>query len=69
MIEINNATGRALDRAVDKKNFSTVAKKLLKGENRGTESISVAFVKKAEIQKLNKKFRNKDKPTDVLSLS
>jgi len=67
MIEINNLTkGYPLGR-VDKKIFSTVAKKVLSGENRGTESISLAFVDKKEMQKLNKKFRNKNKPTDVLS--
>jgi len=70
MIEINNLTNFA----VDKKLFSTVAKKVLLGENRRTpacrqagKTISVAFVDKAEIQKLNKKFRKKNKPTDVLS--
>jgi probable rRNA maturation factor len=63
MIEINNLT----DFSVDKKLFSTVAKKVLKGENRERETISLAFVGKAEIKKLNKKFRQKDKPTDVLS--
>ena len=78
MIEINNlAKGYSLGR-VDKKVFSTVAKKVLKGENReiptlsrthekiGAE-ISLAFVDKEEIKNLNKKFRKKNKPTDVLS--
>jgi len=66
-IEINNLTkGHPLGR-VDKKVFSAVAKKVLKGENRERENISVAFVDKAEIKKLNKKFRQKNKPTDVLS--
>jgi len=63
MIEINNLTNFS----VDKKLFSTVAKKVLKGENRVTETISLAFVGKAEIKKLNKKFRKKNKATDVLS--
>jgi rRNA maturation RNase YbeY len=63
MIEINNLTGFP----VDKKSFSQVAKKVLLGENRGTETLSLAFVSKAEIKKLNKKFRKKDKATDVLS--
>jgi len=67
MIEINNLTkGYPLGR-VDKKLFSTVAKKVLKGENRERETISLAFVGKAEIKKLNKKFRKKNKATDVLS--
>lgn len=62
-IEINNLT----DFAVDEKLFSTVAKKVLSGENRQTETLSLAFVDKEEIRKLNKEFRKKDKPTDVLS--
>lgn len=67
MIEINNITGHPLGVAVDKKLFSTVAKKVLKGENRETETISLAFVGQAEIKKLNKKFRKENKATDVLS--
>ena len=63
MLEINNLTNFVLD----KRSFSTVAKKVLKGENRETETLSLAFVKKEEIKKLNKKFRKKNKATDVLS--
>jgi rRNA maturation RNase YbeY len=63
MIEINNLTNFA----VDKKVFSTVAKKVLLGENRGTETLSLAFIGKREMQKINKKYRGKNKPTDVLS--
>jgi len=63
MIEINNLTKFA----VDKKKFSTVAKNVLKGENKESETVSLAFVSKEEIEKLNKTFRKKNKPTDVLS--
>jgi len=49
------------------KSFSQVAKKVLSGENKGTYTVSLAFVTKAEMQKLNNKFRKKNKPTDVLS--
>ncbi|MBX4201100.1 rRNA maturation RNase YbeY [Candidatus Parcubacteria bacterium] len=63
MIEINNLTRFA----VDKTFFSGVAKKVLKGENKERENISVAFVSSDEIQVLNKKYRKKNKPTDVLS--
>jgi len=63
MIRIKNFTNFNLDRET----FSTVAKKVLKGENRTTETFSLALVKKGEIEKLNKKFRKKNKPTDVLS--
>lgn len=63
MIEVNNLTNfRA-----DEKSFSQVAKKILSGENKGTQSVSLAFVSKEEIKKLNKRFRKKNKPTDVLS--
>ena len=65
MIEINNLTNFT----VDKKSFSQVAKKVLMGENKRTENISLAFVGKEEIKKLNRKFRNKNKPTDVLSFN
>jgi len=65
MIEINNLTKTAVDKNV----FSTVAKIVLKGENRESETISLAFVGKEEIKKLNKKFRKKNKPTDVLSFN
>ena len=63
MIEINNLTNFP----VDKKSFSQVAKFVLKGENKESEKISLAFVEKEEIEKLNKTFRKKNKPTDVLS--
>jgi len=65
MIEINNLTSFV----VDDKKFSTVAKNVLKGENKETETISLAFVDKEEIRQLNKNFRKKDKPTDVLSFA
>ena len=65
MIEINNLTSFA----VDKKFFIRVAKKVLKGENREGENISIAFVSSAEIKKLNRKYRKKNKSTDVLSFS
>ena len=63
MIEINNLTKFV----VDKHFFTGVAKKVLKGENKGTEHVSIAFVTPDEIRALNKKYRKKDQPTDVLS--
>lgn len=63
MIEINNLTNFR----VDKRFFAGVAKKVLSGENKETEGLSIAFIGKKEIQKINKKYRNKNKPTDVLS--
>jgi probable rRNA maturation factor len=63
MIEINNLTSFA----VDKKFFTGVAKIVLKGENKEKKNLSVVFVGKEEIKKINKKYRNKNHPTDVLS--
>ncbi|MEK7663982.1 MAG: rRNA maturation RNase YbeY [Patescibacteria group bacterium] len=63
MIDINNFTKFA----VDKRFFWGVAKKVLKGENEQLDNLSIAFVSSQEIKKLNKKYRNKNKPTDVLS--
>ncbi|MEK7664796.1 MAG: rRNA maturation RNase YbeY [Patescibacteria group bacterium] len=63
MIEINNLAGLA----VDKKFFTGVAKKVLKGENKEKKNLSVVFVPTGEIRKLNKKYRKKNKATDVLS--
>ena len=62
MIDINNFSKFK----ADEKSFSQVAKKVLSGENRKT-TISLAFVNKAEMKKLNNEFRKKNKPTDVLS--
>lgn len=63
MLEINNLTKFRVER----KSFTQVAKKVLSGENRETENISLAFVTKEEMRKLNKEHRGKDEPTDVLS--
>ncbi len=65
MIEINNLTKFVVDKAF----FTGVAKKVLKGENKERENVSIAFVTPEEIQKLNRKYRNKDKSTDVLSFA
>ncbi|MBU2634988.1 rRNA maturation RNase YbeY [Patescibacteria group bacterium] len=63
MIEINNLTTSEID-----ENFvKGVAKKVLKGENRKEIDLSIVFVGEARMRKLNKKYRNKNKVTDVLS--
>jgi len=63
MIEVNNLTKFR----VNKKYLVAVAKKVLTGENKKTEHVSVALVSPQEIHALNKQYRGKDKPTDVLS--
>jgi len=63
MIEINNLTTVSVDEEFLKK----VAKKVLKGENRKEIDLSVAFIGEGRMRKLNKKYRGKNKVTDVLS--
>jgi len=66
MIEIKNLTKTA----VDKKLFAQVAKNVFRGENIGKEKeISVVFFNSGKIKELNRKYRKKDKPTDVLSFA
>jgi len=62
-LDINNLTKFK----INKKSFTQVAKIVLSGENRERESLSLAFVSKAEMQNLNKTYRGKDKATDVLA--
>ncbi|OQX01020.1 rRNA maturation RNase YbeY [Candidatus Parcubacteria bacterium A4] len=62
MIEINNLT----DNSIDEKLLKKIAEKVLKGEGRKA-SISVAFINSKKMRELNRKYRKKDKPTDVLS--
>ncbi|MDD3292868.1 MAG: rRNA maturation RNase YbeY [Candidatus Pacebacteria bacterium] len=54
------------DFEVDEKLLVSTAHKVLKEEGIN-KNIEVAFVKEEEIQALNKKYRNIDKATDVLS--
>ena len=63
MIEINNLTGSK----VDEKFLKKVAKKVLKSENIKEIDLSIVFVGEARMRKLNKKYRGKNKVTDVLS--
>lgn len=63
MIEINNLTTSK----VDEEFLKGVAKKVLKGENRKEIDLSIAFIGEARMRKLNKKYRGKNKVTDVLS--
>jgi probable rRNA maturation factor len=69
MIKITNHKNFKRPGWCPEKSFSQVAKKVLLGENKRTEIISLALVDKGEMRKLNKKFRKKDKATDVLSFN
>ena len=63
MIEVNNLTASP----VNKENLKRIAEKVLKGEKGGNKTISIALVGKIKIKELNRRYRKKDKATDVLS--
>ncbi len=63
MVEINNLTTVS----VDEKFVKGVAKKVLKCENQKEVDLSIVFVGEGRMRKLNKKYRKKNKVTDVLS--
>lgn len=62
MVELNNLTPARIDKNL----FQKIAERVLRKE-KSKISLSVAFVGQKEIRQLNKKYRKKDKPTDVLS--
>jgi len=63
MVEINNLTTSS----VDEEFLKGVAKKVLKGEDRKEVDLSIVLLGQARMRKLNKKYRGKNKVTDVLS--
>jgi len=63
MIEINNLTTAT----INERFLKGVAKKVLKGENKKKVILSIALVGSERIKKLNKKYRKKNKITDVLT--
>lgn len=62
MIEVNNLTKRKIDEEF----LKGLAKKVLKSENKILD-LSIVLAGKKKIRELNKKYRKKDKATDVLS--
>lgn len=62
-IDINNVNQEDIDIDLIK----NTAKKFLEKYNKKDFNVSIAFVDDNEIQKINKKYRHIDKPTDVLS--
>ena len=64
MIEVNNLTSKKIDL---KRVKSIILETLLQEKADTNKDISVAFVDSDEIRELNKKYRNLDYPTDVLS--
>jgi len=63
MIEINNLTTTPIEEEILKK----VAERILEGENKRNTDLSIALVGPGRIRKLNKKYRGKNRMTDVLS--
>ena len=63
MIEINNLTTVQVDEEFLKK----ICQKVLEKENKKDIELSIALVGQGRMRKLNKKYRKKNKVTDVLS--
>ena len=63
MIEINNLTTVPLNEEFLKK----ISSKVLEKENRGIADLSIVLVGQGRIRALNKKYRGKNRVTDVLA--
>jgi probable rRNA maturation factor len=64
MIEINNLTNSL----INEKQIKAIGSKILKNEKPGGKTdLSVVIVNRARIKELNRIYRGKNKPTDVLS--
>ncbi|MDP2864044.1 MAG: rRNA maturation RNase YbeY [bacterium] len=63
MIEVNNLTANPINEEF----LKGVAKKVLEGENEAENNLSIALVGQGRIRELNKKYRKKNKVTDVLT--
>ena len=65
MIEINNLTTAVVDEDFLKK----TAKIVIDGEKKKAIELSIALVRQGRIRELNKRYRGKNRVTDVLSFS
>ena len=63
MIEINNLTAGPVNESFLKKTAETV----LKRKKLAEKKLSIALIGEKKIKDLNKKYRGKDRPTDVLA--
>ena len=63
MIEINNLTTNP----IDEESFKKTAKMILKGENKKEANLSIALVGQGRIRELNRRYRGKNRITDVLA--
>jgi len=64
-IEINNRT----DHKINLKLVKQVVREFARVHKIGRKEISIAIVRDAEIEKLNKTYRQKSEPTDILSFA
>ncbi len=64
MVEINNLTTSP---RTDEGFLRRVAEKVLKGENKKDSELSIALIGQGKMRKLNKKYRGKNRVTDVLA--
>ncbi len=62
-VEVRNLTGFDIDKII----LGKIARKILKSEKKAGYAVSVVFVNKREIKTLNKIYRKKNCPTDILS--
>jgi len=65
MIEINNLTAVRIDEEF----LGKVAKKVLEGEKKEEANLSIALVGQGRMRELNKRYRGKNKVTDVLAFN
>jgi probable rRNA maturation factor len=65
VIEVNNLTAVR----IKKDSLKKIAAKVLKAEKKRISELSIALVGQKLIKKLNRKYRRKNKATDVLSFS
>lgn len=67
MVEINNLTSRKIDEKFLKKVAKIVLEKEIGGLRTKNISLSIALVGRDQIKELNKKYRHKNRATDVLA--
>ncbi len=65
MIEVSNLTANSVDENFLKK----IAKKVLIGENKQEVELSIVLLGSGKMKELNRKYRQKNRATDVLSFS
>ena len=63
MIEVNNLTTVKIDEDF----FKKIAKKVLEREKKESKNLSIALIGQGRIRELNKRYRGKNRATDVLA--